>query len=316
MFSAICVIVAHGAGEVGYSSGPLGVIISVYETGALPSKNSAPIWAVLIGAFGIVIGNATYGVPRCSLLYRPGALCLLVCTKIKIAKVADCWHWDLAGTLRKAKASSCRVLVLAPLLIICPLPSCLRAAPQAPLRYAPPAPAYPRFGQVAETSRAVVLLNTAGANVIRSMGTKMSKITPSRGFCAELMSAMISMIGTQYGLPMSGSMIIVGCIVGVGLVENPKKGVNWRVFAEQIFAWISTLFFMGIVCAAIFSWVRAAALDTSFVNVVGPVGNLPAPLCCLAVWFIALRFCTLLPLPSGTVLCALCRTPRLPQPIM
>nr|WNH14453.1 phosphate transporter B 1;1 [Pteris cretica] len=61
VFSAICVIFAHGAGEVGYMAGPLATVWDVYRNGKLSSKVVPPVWVILIGAFGLVIGLATYG---------------------------------------------------------------------------------------------------------------------------------------------------------------------------------------------------------------------------------------------------------------
>jgi solute carrier family 20 (sodium-dependent phosphate transporter) len=61
VFSAICVVFSHGAGEVGYMAGPLGTILYVIRDGELPSKFEPPIWVILIGAFGLVFGLATYG---------------------------------------------------------------------------------------------------------------------------------------------------------------------------------------------------------------------------------------------------------------
>ncbi len=61
VFSAICVVFAHGAGEVGYMAGPLATIWYVYTEGAVTKSVKAPVWVVFIGAFGLVIGLATYG---------------------------------------------------------------------------------------------------------------------------------------------------------------------------------------------------------------------------------------------------------------
>lgn len=61
VFSAICVIFAHGAGEVGYMAGPLATIWDVYQNGALSKAVSPPVWVILIGASGLVVGLATYG---------------------------------------------------------------------------------------------------------------------------------------------------------------------------------------------------------------------------------------------------------------
>ena len=56
VFSAICVIFAHGAGEVGYMAGPLATIWDVYQNGALSKAVSPPVWVILIGASGLVVG--------------------------------------------------------------------------------------------------------------------------------------------------------------------------------------------------------------------------------------------------------------------
>ena len=46
--------------------------------------------------------------------------------------------------------------------------------------------------------------------MMRAMGVKLTKMSPSRGFCAELSMALVSLIGSQWGLPMGGSQVIVG----------------------------------------------------------------------------------------------------------
>jgi len=61
VFSAICVIFAHGAGEVGYMAGPLAAIWDVYNKGVLAKSVSPPVWVILIGACGLVVGLGTYG---------------------------------------------------------------------------------------------------------------------------------------------------------------------------------------------------------------------------------------------------------------
>jgi solute carrier family 20 (sodium-dependent phosphate transporter) len=151
VFSAICVVFAHGAGEVGYMAGPLAAIWSAYTEGVVPSKITAPVWVTFIGAFGLVIGLATYGY-----------------------------------------------------------------------------------------------------NVTRAMGVRLSKMTATRGFCAELATATVILVASQYGLPTSSSQCITGGIIGVGLAEG-KNGVNWRFFAIQFTSWVSTLFIAGLFTAALFS---------------------------------------------------------------
>jgi sodium-dependent phosphate transporter len=61
VFSAICVIFAHGAGEVGQMAGPLSAIYDIYSNGTLSSSLEPEIWCVLVGAIALVVGLATYG---------------------------------------------------------------------------------------------------------------------------------------------------------------------------------------------------------------------------------------------------------------
>lgn len=61
IFSATCVIFAHGAGEVGYMAGPLATIYDVYMNNKLNKTVSAPMWVIVISALSLVSGLATYG---------------------------------------------------------------------------------------------------------------------------------------------------------------------------------------------------------------------------------------------------------------
>jgi len=61
IFSACCVMFAHGAGEVGYMAGPLTTINEFYNTGQVPKNVVAPMWVLVISALSLVIGLATYG---------------------------------------------------------------------------------------------------------------------------------------------------------------------------------------------------------------------------------------------------------------
>jgi sodium-dependent phosphate transporter len=56
------------------------------------------------------------------------------------------------------------------------------------------------------------------------MGVKLSKLSPTRGFCAELATALVIMIASQYGLPTSSSQCITGGIIGVGMMEGIMVG--------------------------------------------------------------------------------------------
>ena len=52
---------AHGANDVANAIGPLAAIVSIYETGSISEKSVVPIWILVIGGVGIVLGLSTWG---------------------------------------------------------------------------------------------------------------------------------------------------------------------------------------------------------------------------------------------------------------
>ena len=65
----------------------------------------------------------------------------------------------------------------------------------------------------------VLGLATYGYNVVRTVGVRLAKLSPTRGFIAEICTAFIILIAAQYGLPTSSSQVITGGIIGIGLCE-------------------------------------------------------------------------------------------------
>ena len=61
VFSAICVSFGHGANDVANACGPLAGIWATYEAGAFVKEADTPIWILVIGAVGLVVGLGTYG---------------------------------------------------------------------------------------------------------------------------------------------------------------------------------------------------------------------------------------------------------------
>ena len=151
IFSATCVMFAHGAGDVGYMAGPLTTIWVAYNTNTISKNTNAPIWIIVLCALGLVTGLATYG-----------------------------------------------------------------------------------------------------RNVIKTVGKDFAFITPSRGFAAEISTAIILTVAAQYGLPTSSSQTITGGIIGIGIVEG-LDGVNWKLFAETFLAWIATMCVMGLGTSLMFA---------------------------------------------------------------
>ncbi len=98
----------------------------------------------------------------------------------------------------------------------------------------------------------VVGLATYGYNVTRAVGTRMAKLTPSRGFAAELATSLVILVASQYGLPTSSSQCITGGVIGVALCEG-TRGLNWRFLMKTFCSWISTLALVAMITAALFS---------------------------------------------------------------
>jgi len=152
VFTAICDSFSHGANDVANSIGPFAAIWAIYKNTGLAKKSAVPIWILVLGGFGIVLGLATYG-------YK----------------------------------------------IMC------------------------------------------------AIGVKMCRITPSRGFAIELGAAIVIVIGSQLGIPLSTTHCQVGATIGVGLLESVKKGVNWKLVGRVVIGWIMTLVIVGLTTSALYA---------------------------------------------------------------
>lgn len=152
IFTSICASFAHGANDVSNSVGPFAAIWHIYQTDNVSSKINVPIWILVIGGSGIVVGLATYG--------------------IKIIKV---------------------------------------------------------------------------------LGEKITIITPSRGFVAELSTALVISFASRYGMPISSTQCITGAIIGISLMDYDLKNLKWKMISKIYLAWIFTLIITSLISAAIFA---------------------------------------------------------------
>ena len=130
---------AHGSNDVANAIGPLAAVISVASTGAVAAKASLPIWVLMLGGVGIVIGLATFGI-----------------------------------------------------------------------------------------------------RVISTVGKKITQLTPSRGFAAELAAATTIVIASGTGMPISTTHTLVGAVLGVGLARG-IEAIDLRVVARIFVSWVITI---------------------------------------------------------------------------
>lgn len=86
----------------------------------------------------------------------------------------------------------------------------------------------------------VLGLITLGYRTMLTVGKKITELTPSRGFCAELAAAITVVIASRTGLPVSTTHILVGAVLGVGLARG-IGALDLRVIGNIIISWLVTL---------------------------------------------------------------------------
>ena len=79
-----------------------------------------------------------------------------------------------------------------------------------------------------------------GWRIVRTMGSRITRLTPFRGFCAETGGAITLFAATELGIPVSTTHTITGCIIGVGAARS-VSAVRWSVANNIIVAWIITI---------------------------------------------------------------------------
>jgi len=130
---------AHGSNDVANAIGPLAAVISVAQSGLVGSKSAVPVWVLVLGGSGIVIGLATLG-----------------------------------------------------------------------------------------------------RHVIATVGEKITQLTPSRGFAAELAAASTIVIASGTGMPISTTHTLVGAVLGVGLARG-IDAIDLSVVGRIMVSWVVTI---------------------------------------------------------------------------
>ncbi len=86
----------------------------------------------------------------------------------------------------------------------------------------------------------VVGLATYGRHVIATVGKKITQLTPSRGFAAELAAATTIVIASGTGIPISTTHTLVGAVLGVGLARG-IDAIDLRVVSRIFVSWVITI---------------------------------------------------------------------------
>ena len=96
---------------------------------------------------------------------------------------------------------------------------------------------------------------SGGWRIIKTMGQKITKLTPVDGFCAETAAASSIFLATHMGVPVSTTHVITGAISGVGSA-NRFSAVRWSVTLNIVVAWVLTIPAAAIISALLFSVIK------------------------------------------------------------
>jgi PiT family inorganic phosphate transporter len=95
-----------------------------------------------------------------------------------------------------------------------------------------------------------------GWRIVKTMGSKITRLTPMQGFCAEAGGAITLFGATWLGIPVSTTHTITGAIIGVGAARR-MSAVRWGVANSIVMAWVITIPASATI-AALFYWLSVA----------------------------------------------------------
>jgi len=81
---------------------------------------------------------------------------------------------------------------------------------------------------------------TGGWRIVRTMGTRLTRLKPRGGFCAETSAAISILFATWLHQPVSTTHVIAGSIAGVGSIQR-LKAVRWGIATNIVWAWVFTI---------------------------------------------------------------------------
>ena len=111
----------------------------------------------------------------------------------------------------------------------------------------------------------VIGLWTWGWKVIKTVGEKITELTPSRGFCAEFAAAITILLASvlPFGLPISTTHTLVGAVLGVGLARG-IGALNLKTMREIIAGWIITIPAGAGLCVLFYFCLKMVFIDSGW----------------------------------------------------
>ena len=107
------------------------------------------------------------------------------------------------------------------------------------------------------TAYTAIALGTAagGWRIVKTMGTKITKLRPFGGFCAETGGGGCILLASALGVPVSTTHTITGAIVGVGAAQR-LSAVRWGIAGRIVWAWILTMPMAAVIAAVSYLIIR------------------------------------------------------------
>ena len=108
------------------------------------------------------------------------------------------------------------------------------------------------------TCQAALALGTlfGGWRIVHTMGSRITRLTPMQGFCAETGGAITLFAATWLGIPVSTTHTITGAIIGVGAARR-ASAVRWGIAGNIVWAWVITIPATAFIAAMTYLLVEA-----------------------------------------------------------
>lgn len=106
----------------------------------------------------------------------------------------------------------------------------------------------PLWVELAAQSAIALGTLTGGWKIVKTMGSKIAKLQPVGGFCAETAGSLTLFGATALGIPVSTTHTITGAIVGVGSAKR-FSAVKWGVAGRIVWAWVLTIPMSALIAA-------------------------------------------------------------------
>jgi PiT family inorganic phosphate transporter len=94
-----------------------------------------------------------------------------------------------------------------------------------------------------------------GWRIVHTMGSKITRLSPPQGVCAELGGSIMLFAATAFGIPVSTTHTITGSIMGVGAARR-ASAVRWGIAGNIVISWLITLPAAALVAAAVYGITR------------------------------------------------------------